>query len=104
MSFIKGDKKEIVSKVVYGVQCDICGKVIRKPIHPECWFDETFKYYCVKTHHDDWGNDSWESFESFHICPECINQFVADYLKRDQRTGCIDIETCHTYGDMETDE
>lgn len=107
MSFIKGDKKEIVSQIVYeinGIQCDICSKVIRKPIHPERWFDKAFKYYIVQTHHNDWGNDSVESFEAFHVCPECINQFVADYLNRDQKTGCIDIETCHVYGDMKITE
>lgn len=57
-------------KVVIGMQCDICGKVIHSGS----------KYISANTSHSDWGNDSCESFQSWELCSiECASQLMERY-------------------------
>lgn len=61
--------------------------------------DDKYKYYAVTTGHHDWGSESIESVQHFDICPDCIFEFVKNYLLRDAspRSGELEIETEHIY-------
>ena len=51
--------------------CDICEKEIAKGKG----------YYELATSHNDWGNDSFESSESFDVCSkECLTEKFNEYL------------------------
>lgn len=79
---------EVFEKVVQKVRkteymrCDKC----HKKILPR----QEFVY--VKTHHNDWGNDSVDSFEYYDLCHECAKEFVNDYVSKLSGTECIEIE------------
>lgn len=74
-----------------GVTCDICSTFIQAT---DKWSSkDTTKYFEVTTGHHDWGNDSCESIKYYDICPDCINKFVADYIKNASGTVYIEIET-----------
>ena len=64
--------------------CDICGKEIHK------------EYWLITTHHNDWGNDSCESYECFDACsPECAYSMFIGYLddtKNKWNSKCFDVE------------
>lgn len=101
MSYIYGEEVEVIvekKRKVDGVKCDICGREI-KPVERH-WRDKKHKYFEVMTGHHDWGNDSYESIEHKHICPECIAGFVADYLNGANGTEYIEITTEHVYMGM----
>ena len=90
MSKILSDGVEKVIKtkrMVTGVKCDICGKVM--PIKR----DNESRYFRVITGHNDWGNESCESIEQKEICPNCIDKFVSKYLQDVEGTEYINIET-----------
>ena len=63
--------------------------------------EDEYKYYYVTTAHNDWGNDSCDSIEHYDICPNCINNFVADYLGDENASpsAYIEIETKHIFYD-----
>lgn len=70
-------------ETVVGIKCDICKKEI------------TGKYWRLTTHHDDWGNDSIDSYEHFDLCSrECINKALDDYIKNCEGsdTQCFELE------------
>ena len=59
--------KEVKStkKVVVSVVCDNCGKENKGDRIPKDWHS-----YCSQ--HYEWGNDSFESVENYHVCSaEC---------------------------------
>lgn len=94
MSEILSDTIETVTKEarkVVGVKCDVCGKVI--PVNQR----DNSKYYRVTTGHNEWGNDSCDSIEHADICPNCICNFVTEYLQNGNDSSYIDIETEHAY-------
>lgn len=69
-------------EVTIGINCDVCKK------------DITGKYWILTTHHDDWGNDSIDSFEHYDLCSkECINEKLNEYYDecRDSITQCFDL-------------
>ena len=50
--------------------CDICKKEIQHDAG----------YWEVTTHHNDWGNDSCESYEHFDVCSiECLKSKFNEY-------------------------
>jgi hypothetical protein len=52
--------------------CDVCQKEIK-----------THSYWELTTHHNDWGNDSCESYEYFDVCSkECLRQKFDEYVKK----------------------
>lgn len=60
-------EKTLVSERRY---CDICRKEITGP------------YWNATTGHNDWGNDSPESVESFDVCSvKCLGKVFDDYCK-----------------------
>lgn len=106
---IKGKELEVVRSKRYeveGIKCDICGIVIKPPSKNERydWQKPEYKYYSVTTGHHDWGNDSSDSIQHRHICPDCIVDFVKEYLGISEAltidkypTKYIEIETEHLY-------
>ena len=79
----KNIEKIIRTEKVVGVKCDICKKEI------------TGKFWRLTTHHNDWGNDSIDSYEHFDLCSrECINRALDDYIDdcKDSYTQCFELE------------
>ena len=86
---IKAEYTEVVEKhwrniPVEGI-CDVCKKKLEQNNfygYNDGIPEYCYKYFHVKTHHHDWGNDSWESYEHFDICSqECLQKFVSDFWK-----------------------
>lgn len=99
---IRGESVEVITLKRYitrGIRCDWCEKVIEAPSSLVDQMDDKFKYYTVTTGHYDWGYESIESVQHFDICPDCILEFVKNYLLRDAspRSEKIEIETEHLY-------
>jgi hypothetical protein len=82
-------------RLVEGVKCDACGKFIKAS--NDYWDRDATKYYEVTTGHRDWGNDSCESIKRQDICPDCIRNFVGEYLLTESLTAYIEIETTYSY-------
>ena len=74
-------EKVLVKETRY---CDVCNKEIKG------------SYWQLTTHHNDWGNDSIESYEYFDVCSkECMREKFEEYLEdsdNDYNTMCFDIE------------
>ena len=70
------------------VICDGCGKIIAGG------------FFQVVTHHDRWGNDSYESRETRHFCCKaCMDAFLDGYWSNPEYSDQADIEfCCHTDG------
>lgn len=73
----------VQKSVVVEKKCDVCFKTI-DPVnkngskHPR----QLIPYFSITTHHNDWGNDSCDSYEEFDACcPECALKFTEKYLK-----------------------
>lgn len=73
---------EIKETVVARVRkCDVCGKVIRDS-RDKIKTGKRTDYWKLTTGHNDWGNDSIESIESFDICsPKCLQKKFDEYIK-----------------------
>lgn len=66
--------------------CDVCNKVI----------GNKNGYWKLTTHHNDWGNDSYESVEKFDVCSaKCLVTKFDEYLKSSEKgynTQCFEVE------------
>lgn len=70
MSAIK-ETRQVTKKVevTIGITCDVCGKAIKGD------------YWTLRTSHNDWGNDSVDSFKYFDLCSrKCVCQKLEDYF------------------------
>lgn len=78
-------EKVLVKETRY---CDVCGKEI----------EPNKSYWELTTHHNDWGNDSIESYEHFDVCSsECLRKKFDEYVEdsgddRYPNTMCFDVE------------
>ena len=78
-------EKVLVKETRY---CDICKKEI----------ESNKSYWKLTTHHNDWGNDSIDSYEYFDVCSkECMRNKFEEYLEdsgdeRYSNTMCFDVE------------
>lgn len=67
--------------------CDHC----EKPI--------TSHYWCVETRHNDWGNDSIDSFKHNDYCsPECLREAFENYIRHsnnNHNTQHFEVEHCN---------
>ena len=91
MQVLSTEIKEVVTakvRALEGIKCDVCGRIIK----PDRSRSKKNKYYDVKTGHNDWGNDSWESRTHHDICPDCINAFVTKYLDEANGTEYIEVD------------
>lgn len=69
--------------ILADIKCDICKKEI------------TGKFWHLTKHHNDWGNDSIDSYEHFDLCSrECINKALDDYINdcEESNTQCFELE------------
>jgi len=69
---IEKETKQITKtvKIFKRLKCDICGKEFTGP------------YWIANTHHDDWGNDSVDSYETYDLCSEnCVEIMFQKYMK-----------------------
>lgn len=76
-------EKIIRTETVAAVKCDICGKEI------------TGKFWHLTTHHNDWGNDSIDSYEYYDLCSrECIDKALDNYIIncKASNTQCFELE------------
>lgn len=70
-------------KSIAGIKCDICKKEI------------SGKYWNLTTYHNDWGNDSVDSYSHSDLCSrECINKALDKYIEdcEDSITHCFELE------------
>lgn len=78
-------EKQVVKKepCVEYLICDICNTVIKKSnIVNRVKNKNMVEWYSVSTGHNDWGNDSCESWEYLDVCPKCLSKVFQEYLKR----------------------
>lgn len=103
-------EKNIEKKVVREVEdivesqtiCDGCGKVIFafKPHVKRYRQGNLISWYKVFRGHNDWGNDSIDSFEHEDYCNDCIDKAFEDYIERskDKRnTEFFELRHCYCY-------
>ncbi len=65
-------------KVGETMVCDVCGKEI----------PHRTGYWRLTTHHNDWGNDSIDSYENMDICsPECLRKKFDEYIIESTEKG-----------------
>lgn len=65
-------KETVIGEIM---KCDVCGKVIYNTKYDKNNFTNRQHWWGLVTGHNDWGNDSCDSIESFEICsPECLNK------------------------------
>ena len=79
------EKKEVtetrIKEVPVGMICDCCGQPIL-PVEKRGDIN-VYNFFYVCTSHNDWGNDSVDSKESFDACsPECATKMAGAYLKK----------------------
>ena len=87
MSVIK-ETRQVMKKieVTVGITCDVCGKDIQED------------YWTLRTSHNDWGNDSIDSYKHFDLCSKgCISQKLKDYYEdcKDSRTQEFELEQAY---------
>lgn len=74
-------------EVTVAYKCDNCGKQVGTNHLPKDWHSFT-------SYHDEWGNDSVDSLESYDVCsPQCYKSmlsFVVDNRLNGYRTAKID--------------
>ena len=83
MREFRATEKTIKTETLVGIKCDICEKEI------------TGKYWQLTTHHEDWGNDSVDSYSHSDLCSrECINKALDNYIEdcEDSNTQCFELE------------
>lgn len=73
-------KETVIGEIM---KCDICGKVIYDTQKEEPTdMRKGQHWWHLVTGHNDWGNDSRESVESFYICSrKCIRKKFEEYLE-----------------------
>ena len=83
MSDILEAKEQIMIRdVVVGKKCDVCKKDI--PPTTRGGIRKATPFFAITTHHNDWGNDSCDSYEHFDACsPDCALRFIEEYLRED---------------------
>lgn len=83
-------KREVTDETLRSVICDNCKKEIEIK-HSS--YRTGGVYYEVTTHHNDWGNDSRESFEYFDFCSyECLAKHQEQYFKNARGSEQYEIE------------
>lgn len=89
---IKEIKKKEETEI--GIVCDICKKIITDEKDYESSYRTRMShYYEVETHHNDWGNDSIDSYNDKDICSEeCLFNFLKKYFNGEDATLCCNIE------------
>jgi len=104
---IEAKKIVVMRECIVGKKCDVCGKEILPTTNPHKCGEPIYDYYEVTTHHNDWGNDSVDSYEHFDACsPDCAYKLWEEYIHDSAgpwNTKCIEVEhvNCWTLKDTE---
>ena len=62
-------------RITEKVICDVCGKTIADKNNRYA------EYWTLETHHNDWGNDSCDSYEYFDLCSkDCVKERLNKYF------------------------
>ena len=89
-------RKEIkkIQETEVGIACDICKRKIKEEKDYESVYRTKMShFYEVTTHHNDWGNDSIDSYEYRDICgEECLFKFLKEYFDGTDGTLQCEIE------------
>lgn len=75
--------------------CDVCGKLLWDHTYrPKIKGikDQDVMYYEVSMSHNDWGNDSVESIETYDVCPDCLTTICQKYLENPSMTKEFSVE------------
>lgn len=92
----KYKKKEItkIEETEIGITCDMCKKeILNEEDYKSEFRTKMSHYYEITTHHNDWENDSIDSYEYRDICSEnCLFNFLKDYYDGTDGTLCCEIE------------
>ena len=103
---VKDIKKKVVREVEDIVEsrtiCDCCGKVIFvfNPHAKKYRQGNIISWYEVFRGHNDWGNDSIDSFEHEDYCNDCVEKAFADYIERSKdgrNTEFAEFTHCYRY-------
>lgn len=63
--------------VTTGYRCDNCGKETKADRLPDEWHN-------FSSHHNEWGNDSCDSYEYYHVCsPKCYIEKLTDVVENE---------------------
>jgi len=94
-------KETVVTKeVLKQVKCDGCKKLLHVvKVGDRSYFDR-IRYYHVATHHNDWGNDSVDSWEYADYCFDCLEKALTEYYTNeepDSGTAAFDIVAVYGY-------
>jgi hypothetical protein len=88
-------EKEIkqIEEVENGIICDICKKKIKEEEdYKSRYRTKMSHFYEVTTHHNDWGNDSVDSYRDYDFCNEdCLFEFLKKYFDGKDGTLQCDI-------------
>ena len=74
--------------------CDICKKqILGEEDYKTSFRTKMSHFYEITTHHNDWGNDSVDSYEYFDACcEECLFKFLKEYFDGTDATLCCEIK------------
>lgn len=107
---IEAKKIVVMRDYIVGKKCDVCGKEILPTAIPHKYEEPFYDYYEITTHHNDWGNDSIDSYEHFDACsPDCAFKLWEEYIHDSAgtwRLKCIEVEhvNCWTLEDAEVSD
>lgn len=93
---IQIENKKVVyeeyKEVPVSATCDVCNKEL-SPVYYSFYGqndrkEDAYNFYQITTSHNDWGNDSIDSYEYFiACCPDCALKFMEKYLKENFKLG-----------------
>lgn len=84
----KKEQKQVVKfeQVITHAVCDCCGKEVKAKQMPDEW-------HKISAHHNDWGNDSCDSYEEYMVCsPECYKKQLKSVVEDFKEHGTAEID------------
>lgn len=99
----KETTKVVTEEITIKRICDNCHKELqvseKSGLGPRYY---RYNYFHITTHHNDWGNDSGDSYEDYDACcPECAIEMAKTYLTnafKDINSKTIEIEHVRSLG------
>lgn len=102
----KRTQRTVFDEKLVGIRCDVCNKEIKHSDRRLGYRDKSLRAvrYAECYHdHNDWGNDSCESYEGFDVCCDCLGKWLdgeKEYLEENDTghisvtmvTKCISVE------------